>query len=113
MSVRPSHSVERDLYIFVRDNPSLRSSSNPRLRANRKARFYLASKDGTPLRDAQQLLQPLRRLKGGAVEIIYISPYDEMKAKDQRVPFFNVMSVMDVCKQAGFHEIRFTVSSID
>ena len=38
---------------------------------------------------------------------VLIALYDELNDKDQLVPFFNVVQVIDVCKAAGVVNIKF------
>ena len=38
---------------------------------------------------------------------VLIALYDEYREKDQLVPFFNVVALLDVCKMAGIETVKF------
>ncbi len=111
MSVPPTLEKPEELSIFVRDDHRMRQSSDFKLRATRKAAYYLASRDANPVADPFALLGRLSQLAGNPEQEVLIALYDESNdeadAKDQLVPFFNIINVIDVCKKAGITKIKF------
>lgn len=107
------HTLEKpeELSIFVRDNHGMRRSQDFNLRAMRKATYYMASRDASPVTDPGQLLSRLTQLASNPEQEVLIALYDETsdeaEGKDQLVPFFNIVNVIDVCKKAGITKIKF------
>lgn len=94
--------------IFVKDDRLLRQSADVDTRSQRKATYYLASRDANPLTDMAQAYPVLRQLaQANADQEVLIAPYDERVDFDQRVPFYNIVRVVDVCKEAGISKISF------
>lgn len=96
-----------DLTIFVRDDAVLRQSDSIDIKSMRRATFYLASRDATPVNDVNRMLPVLRQLAEDPGRRVLIAPYDEGTGKDQLVPFFNVVKVVDACKASGISNIAF------
>ena len=107
----PATSVE-DLTIYIKDNRKLRASTDFGLRATRKATYYLNSRDATPVTDMALLQSTLMRLGEDPDRRVLIAPYDEKDGKDQLVPFFNIIRVVDACKLAGLCHIRFQAPAV-
>lgn len=94
--------------IFVKDDHLLRQSADVDTRSQRKATYYLASRDANPLTDMAQAYPVLKQLAQADVnQEVLIAPYDERVDFDQRVPFYNIVRVVDVCKEAGISKISF------
>lgn len=94
--------------IFVKDDRLLRQSADIDTRSQRKATYYLASRDANPLTDMAQAYPVLKQLAQADVnQEVLIAPYDERVDFDQRVPFYNIVRVVDVCKEAGISKISF------
>lgn len=94
--------------IFVKDDHLLRQSADIDTRSQRKATYYLASRDANPMSDMAQAYPVLRQLaQANADQEVLIAPYDERVDCDQRVPFYNIVRVVDVCKEAGISTISF------
>lgn len=96
-----------ELTIFVRDDAVMRESDSFNLKALRKATFYLGSREATPVTDVNRMLPVLQRLAETPGQRVLIALYDEQTGQDQRVPFFNVVQVVDACKAAGIANIAF------
>ncbi|MCW8132186.1 MAG: biopolymer transporter ExbD [Planctomycetota bacterium] len=96
-----------ELSIFIKDDQTMRSSPDFNLKATRKANYYLASRDATPVQDPMQLLPKLQQLAANPEQEVLIALYNETTDKDQLVPFFNVVKVIDLCKAAGINKIKF------
>lgn len=102
--VEPPESVT----IFVKDDLVMRQAADVDMRSQRKATYYLASRDANPLTDMAQAYPVLRQLaQANADQEVLIAPYDERVDFDQRVPFYNIVRVVDVCKEAGISKISF------
>ena len=101
-----------EVTIYIQDNPRLRASTDFSLRATRKATYYLNSRDATPVTDMALLQSTLIRLGENPDRRVLIAPYDEKDGKDQLVPFFNVIRVVDACKLAGLSHIRFQAPAV-
>ncbi|MCX7806938.1 MAG: biopolymer transporter ExbD, partial [Planctomycetota bacterium] len=83
-------------------------NSNFNIKAMRTATYYLGSRDSQPLQDVNQLEPPLRAAAAANPEqAVIIVPADEVRNRDQLVPFFNVIAAMDVAKRAGIKTIKF------
>lgn len=94
--------------IFVKDDRLLRQAADVDTRSQRKATYYLASRDANPLTDMAQAYPVLKQLAQADVnQEVLIAPYDERVDFDQRVPFYNIVRVVDVCKEAGISKISF------
>ncbi|MCK6473918.1 MAG: biopolymer transporter ExbD [Planctomycetes bacterium] len=94
--------------IFVKDDLVMRQAADVDMRSQRKATYYLASRDANPLTDMAQAYPVLRQLaQANADQEVLIAPYDERRDFDQRVPFYNIVRVVDVCKEAGISRISF------
>lgn len=96
-----------ELTVFVRDDAVMRASADFQTRAMREATYYLASRDATPVRDVNQLYQALAQIAANPEASVLIALYDEPRGKDQLVPFFNVVKVIDLCKLAGIGSVKF------
>lgn len=101
-----------ELTIFIRDDARMRKSTDFNIRAGREATYYLASRDASPVTDMTVLMPTLMRLAENPERKVLIAPYDEKDGKDQLVPFFNVIRVVDACKAAGFRHIRFQAPAV-
>lgn len=100
--------VSEPVTIFVKDDHLLRQSADVDMRSQRKATYYLASRDANPLTDMAQAYPVLRQLaQANADQEVLIAPYDERVDFDQRVPFYNIVRAVDVCKEAGISRISF------
>lgn len=106
MAVRSSL-PPKELTIFVRDDAVMRGSANHNLKAMREATYYLESRGATPVHDPRIMLPRLRQLAADQDLRVLIAPYDESMGRDQLVPFFNVVKVVDICKAAGIGNIAF------
>jgi biopolymer transport protein ExbD len=96
-----------ELVIFVKDDRDMRRSSDFNLRTCRQATYFLGSRDAVPVTDMSVLLPTLVRLSQNRNLSILIAPYDESAGRDQLVPFFNIVRLVDACKAAGLANIRF------
>lgn len=96
-----------ELSIFIKDDHAMRGSSDFNLKATRKAQYYLASRDASPVTDPMQLLPKLQALASNPEQEVLIALYNEASDKDQLVPFFNVVKVLDLCKTAGITKVKF------
>lgn len=95
-----------ELTIFIKDDVNARNGAFER-RAIRRATYYLMSRDATPVSDPNQLLSKLTQLAANPEQQVLIALYDEYREKDQLVPFFNVVALLDVCKMAGIETVKF------
>lgn len=95
-----------ELTVFIKDDVNARAGNFER-RAVRRATYYLMSRDAQPVSDPNQLLAKLSQLASNPEQQVLISLYDEMRDKDQLVPFFNVVALVDVCKMAGIQIVKF------
>lgn len=95
-----------ELSIFIRDDVNARAGNFER-RAVRRATYFLMSRDAQPVSDPNQLLSKLSQLASNPEQQVLIALYDEMRDKDQLVPFFNVVALLDVCKMAGIQIVKF------
>lgn len=95
-----------ELSIFIKDDQNARGGNFER-RAVRRATYYLMSRDAQPISDPNQLLAKLTQLAGNPDQQVLIALYDEFRNKDQLVPFFNVVALVDVCKMAGIQTVKF------
>lgn len=95
------------LSIFVKDDQILRKSNDYKIQSSRLATYYLASRDGRAVRNPAELLPVLRQLASNPEQRVLIALYDETTAKDQRVPFFNIINLLDICKEAGIDNVSF------
>ncbi|MCZ7645569.1 MAG: biopolymer transporter ExbD [Planctomycetota bacterium] len=100
------HSIE-PLTIFVRDDAAMRGSHDFNARSMREATYYLSSRDARPVANPAELFGVLKQLAGGADARVLIAPYDEGAGRDQLVPFFNIVRVVDLCKEAGIVRVNF------
>lgn len=97
-----------ELSIFIKDNHLDRSSGDLGTKAMRQATFYCGSRDANPVVNAQGLYATVKALvDANSKQEVLIALYDELNDKDQLVPFFNVVQVIDVCKAAGVVNIKF------
>ncbi len=97
-----------EIRILVADNVAARESGNFNVKAMRTATYYLGSKDSQPLSDVNQLEPPLRAAAAANPDqAVIIVPADEVRNRDQLVPFFNIIAAMDVAKRAGIKNIKF------
>lgn len=95
-----------ELSIFIKDDVSARAGNFER-RAVRRATYFLMSRDAQPVSDPNQLLSKLSQLASNPEQQVLIALYDEMRDKDQLVPFFNVVALLDICKMAGIQIVKF------
>ena len=99
--------IER-LSIFVKDDAVSRQSKNPYVSALRQATYYPLSREAKPVADLNSLRGILTRVHEAQPDTrILIVPFDEFQAKDQLVPFFNVVAVLDTCKAVGIDDVAF------
>ncbi|MCZ7647110.1 MAG: biopolymer transporter ExbD [Planctomycetota bacterium] len=96
-----------ELSIFIKDDHTMRGSSDFQTRAMRRASYFLASRDAQPVSDPLQLFDRLRQLSANPEQAVLIALYDEENDKDQLVPFYNVVKLIDVCKLANINNIKF------
>lgn len=96
-----------ELSIFVKDDHTMRGSSDFQTRAMRAATYYLASRDASPVREPLELLGRLQSLSANPEQAVLIALYNEDNDKDQLVPFYNIVKLIDVCKLAGIQNIKF------
>jgi biopolymer transport protein ExbD len=95
-----------ELTVFIKDDVNARNGNFER-RAVRRATYFLMSRDAQPVSDPNQLLAKLQQLASNPEQQVLIALYDEMRDKDQLVPFFNVVALVDVCKMAGIQIVKF------
>jgi biopolymer transport protein ExbD len=95
-----------ELSVFIKDDVNARQGNFDR-RATRRATYFLMSRDAQPVTDPNQLLSKLSQLAANPEQQVLIALYDEMRDKDQLVPFFNVVALVDVCKMAGIQTVKF------
>ena len=106
------HQLEKpeELSIFVKDNHRMRQSTDFNQRAMRKATYYLASRDATAI-TAAELYAKVAPFAVNPEQEVLIALYDETSdeadGKDQLVPFYNIVNVIDACKRAGINHIKF------
>ena len=92
--------------IFIKDDVNARAGTFER-RARRRATYFLMSRDAQPVSDPNQLLAKMSQLAANPEQQVLIALYDEYRDKDQLVPFFNVVALVDVCKMAGIKTVKF------
>jgi biopolymer transport protein ExbD len=96
------------LSIFVKDDAVSRQSTNHHIRALRQATYYPASREARPIADMNELHAILARVHAADPQMrILIAPFDEGAGKDQLVPFFNVVALLDTCKDVGLENVAF------
>lgn len=106
--ILPPPPILERLSIFVKDDAVARQSKNPYVSALRQATYYPLSREAKPIADLNGLRGILERVHDAQPGTgILIVPFDEFQAKDQLVPFFNVVAVLDTCKAVGIDDVAF------
>lgn len=106
--VDPPPPVPERLSVFVRDDQVARTSPLHQVRAMRRATYYPMSREARPIANINELRGILARVHEANPETsILIVPYDEEAGRDQRVPFFNIVAVLDTCKAVGLEDVAF------
>lgn len=104
----PVDPIPERLSIFVKDDAVARQSTNPYVSALRRATYYPMSREARPVADLNGLRGILARVHDAQPNTrILIAPFDEYEGKDQLVPFFNVVAVLDTCKAVGLDNVAF------
>ena len=101
-----------ELSIFIKDDHDRRKSEDFNIKATRKASYYMASRQATAYQDPSQMLPKLQALATNQEQEVLIALYNETSDKDQLVPFFNIIAVVDICKKAGIQKIKFQAPAI-
>jgi biopolymer transport protein ExbD len=98
-----------ELCIYVMDDRKTRSESRDFNRlGKRKATYYLGRRESTPTTDPYSFFTALKQRASNPEQAVLISLYSESDAhQDQKVPFQNIISLIDVCKKAGIVNIKF------
>jgi len=104
---------EEELSIFVKDDLIARESPVHHVRATRQATFYPMSRDARPITDLNELHSILAQIHEAQPGTrILITPFNEDRDRDQLVPFFNIVAVLDTCKRVGFENVAFQAPAV-
>ena len=105
--------IEEELSIFVKDDLIARKSPVHHVRATRQATFYPMSRDARPITDLNELHSILAQIHEAQPGTrILITPFNEDRDRDQLVPFFNIVAVLDTCKLVGFQNVAFQAPAV-
>lgn len=105
----PAEKIDKPepVYVLVRDDDSMRNSSEILRKYTRKATYFINTADGVPYKDPNQLREALKPMLTRPDTELIIYPLDEKTRKDQKTPWANVIAVVDAGYWAGYTKIKF------